>query len=125
MFFGRQPDSAYNFDEESYRMSHELVGVVAWIDGGMAQIELRNRLDRGDPIEFLSPGLGEKFFAVESMRDPDGADVQSARNGDVVFIRVPEGVRIDDLVRRPKDFREKRYPAATAREHTIVSEGFG
>ncbi|MBF0559519.1 MAG: U32 family peptidase, partial [Nitrospirae bacterium] len=28
MFFGKQPDGDYNFDGESYRMSHELVGVV-------------------------------------------------------------------------------------------------
>ena len=112
MFFGRQPDEDYHFGEESYRMSHELVGVVAGIDGRVAEIALRNRLDRGDPVEFLSPGLEEKCFAVGPMLDPEGADILSARNGEVVFIGVPPGVRKNDLVRRPKNFGEKEDRAA-------------
>ncbi len=126
MFFGRQPDGDYHFGEESYRMSHELVGVVAGIDGGVAEIALRNRLDRGDPVEFLSPGLEEKCFAVGPMLDPEGADILSARNGDVVFIGVPPGVRKNDLVRRPKGFREKEDRAdGTAKQNTLAAEGCG
>jgi putative protease len=122
MFFGRQPGGAYNFDEESYRMSHELVGVVAKLDEGVAKVELRNRLDQGDPVEFLSPGLEEKSFAVGPMRDADGADILSARNGGVVFTRVPDGVRENDLLRRRRDFRDQHGPAA---EDAAVTEGGG
>lgn len=105
MFFGRQPDGDYNFDGESYRMSHELVGVVIGVNGGGALVELRNRLDAGDPVEFLTPGLEEKLFTVQAMQDRDGAAVVSARNEDVVFMQAPPGVRKHDLIRREKNFR--------------------
>jgi putative protease len=61
MFFGKQPDTDYNFDGESYRMSHELVGVVVEVSGGTAKVALRNRLDEGDQVEFLSTGSKEKI----------------------------------------------------------------
>lgn len=110
MFFGRQPDDGYNFSGESYRMSHELVGVVIEVDNGIAKIGLRNRLDAGDEVEFLSPGLEGLQFRIEEMRDPEGCSIVSARNEGVVFISVPAGVRANDLVRRAKSFS----PAASS-----------
>jgi putative protease len=105
MFFGKQADSDYNFDGESYRMSHELVGVVLEVHNGTAKISLRNRLDRGDQVEFLSSGLEGKRFEVGSMSDLEGFSVPSARNEEVVFLPVPAGVRANDLIRRPRDFQ--------------------
>ncbi|MBU4320257.1 MAG: U32 family peptidase [Thermodesulfovibrionales bacterium] len=105
MFFGKQPDNDYNFDGESYRMSHELVGIILEIKDGIAKVELRNRLDMGDAIEYLSPGLEEKLFALESMKDADGMDITTARNENIVFMPVPVGVRPNDLIRRAKNFR--------------------
>jgi len=103
MFFGRHPDEDYNFNGGIYRMSHELVGIVLGIEGDTARVGLRNRLDRGDRVEYLSPGLEGAVFEIDSMVDEEGADVCSARNGDVVFFSVPDGVRRNDLVRRPLD----------------------
>jgi hypothetical protein len=111
MFFGKQPDTDYNFDGESYRMSHELVGVVLEVCGNTARLALRNRLDRGDAVEFLSPGLEGKRFEVESMRDAEGFAVTSARNEDVISLHVPDGVRCNDLMRRDKEFRASKKQA--------------
>ena len=105
MFFGKQPDADYNFDGESYRMSHELVGVVLEIEGNVAKVGLRNRVDAGDRIEYLTPGLEEKLFAIDSIKDIEGAVISSARNEEIVFIPVPKGVRQNDLIRRDKIFR--------------------
>jgi len=105
MFFGKQPDADYNFDGESYRMSHELVGIVFEVKGTTAKIGLRNRLDLGDSVEYLTPGLEEKLFEIKAMKDTEGVDITSARNEDVVFLEVPEGVRVNDLIRRDKNFR--------------------
>jgi len=105
MFFGSQPDSDYNFDGESYRMSHELVGVVLKIYGNTAQVALRNRLDMGDEVEFLSPGLEGKKYEIGSMQDSDGFAITSARNEELISMFVPDGVRENDLIRRDKDFR--------------------
>ncbi len=103
MFFGKQPDTDYNFDGESYRMSHELVGVVMEVNGGSAKIALRNRLDKGDTIEYLTPGLEGAHFTVGSMFDDNGIAVASARNEDIVTMNVPHGVRQQDLIRRKKN----------------------
>jgi putative protease len=105
MFFGKQPDADYNFDGQSYRMSHELVGVVLDVSGDIAGIGLRNRLDSGDLLEYLSPGLEGVMFETGSMRDESGAGILSARNEDIIFMEVPAGVRKNDIVRRDKRFR--------------------
>ncbi len=105
MFFGRQPDADYNFDGESYRMSHEFVGIILEKKGGLAKIALRNRLDRGDAVEYLSPGIEEVLFPVEIMQDEEKNDLVSARNEDIIFMKVPEEAREQDLIRRQKDFR--------------------
>jgi putative protease len=127
MFFGHQPDGDYNFDEESYRMSHELVGVVLEVDGEDAKIGLKNRLDKGDPVAFLSHGLEEKFFAIENMRDDENTDIDSARNGDVIFTKVPNGVRRNDLLRRARNIRGMKVPeeVGDGRKDTHVAEGCG
>ncbi len=103
MMLGKQPDGDYNFDGEVYRMSHELMGVVADIRGNTARVELRNRIDVGDLVEFLSPGLEEKVFPVESMRDEQGLELESARNEGAVYMKVPDRVRINDLIRTRRD----------------------
>jgi U32 family peptidase len=105
MFFGKQPDEDYNFDGESYRMSHEFVGVILEKKRGLAKVALRNRLDRGDAVEYLSPGIEEKLFPVEEMRDQENNELVSARNEDIIFMSVPEEAREQDLIRRQKDFR--------------------
>jgi U32 family peptidase len=104
MFFGSQPDADYNFDGESYRMSHELIGVVDEISGGLAKVSLRNRVDKGDRVEFLTPGLEGKMFEIDAMLDLEGFPVFSARNGETVFLQVHDDVRANDLIRRPKNF---------------------
>lgn len=104
MFFGKQPDSDYNFDGESYRMSHELVGVVGEVRDGRAQVLLRNRVEASDMVEYLTPGLEGLRFEVGPMTDPEGLVLTTARNEDTVFMRVPEGVRAQDLIRRDKNF---------------------
>jgi putative protease len=102
MFFGKQQDSDYNFDGESYRMSHELVGVVLEVAGAVAKVSLRNRLDAGDFVEYLTPGLEGKSFAVESLQDETGLEISSARNEDTVLIKALDGVRKNDLIRRAR-----------------------
>lgn len=105
MFFGKQPDNDYNFDGESYRMSHELVGMVLEVNGDIAKVGLRNRLDIGENVEFLTPGLEDRLFEVGLMRDADGLSITSARNENTVYMQIPAGVRKNDLIRRDKNSR--------------------
>ncbi len=105
MFFGRQPDVDYNFDGESYRMSHELVGVIVEKQGDIGVVALRTRLDLNDEIEFLSPGIEEKVFVADRLYDRDRNSVGTARNDDILYMPVPAEARVHDLIRRRKQFR--------------------
>jgi putative protease len=110
MFFGRQADADYNFDGEVYRMSHELVGIVLDIQGPTARVGMRNRMNIGDAVEYLTPGIEEQQFAVTAMQGADRQLVDSARNEDIVYFDVPDQVRPGDLIRRPKQFRGPEAP---------------
>jgi putative protease len=102
MFLGKQPDSGYNHDEdEIYKMSHELVGVVESVRNGKAVISLRSSLKIGDHIEFLSDGLEHKTFEVNEMYDNEEDPIESARNEESILLPSQPGVRENDLVRRP------------------------
>ncbi len=105
MLFGKQPDDGYNFDEDDpYRMSHELVGVVVDVNGSSSKISLRNRLNVGDYVEFLTPGLEDMSFKIERMYDMNGFSILSAKNEDTIVINTPKDVRPLDLIRRKKTF---------------------
>lgn len=102
MFFGKQPDNGYNHDDEEIsRMSYELVGVITSVLNGRGVLQLRNRLESGDSIQFLSDGLGDKLFSVTEIYDREENPVESARNDEIVTIPIQPGVRANDLVRRP------------------------
>ena len=101
MFLGKQPDSGYNHDEdEIYKMSHELVGVVESVRNGKAVISLRSSLKIGDHIEFLSTGLEYQTFEVSKIYDMEEDLIESARNEESVLLPIQPGVRENDLVRR-------------------------
>ncbi len=102
VFLGRHPDNSYNHDEEEgYRMSHELVGIVESVNDGQGLVALRNLLRIGDNVEFLSRGLENSLFEIRGMNDQRGNPVESGRNEERVTISVPKGVRENDLIRRP------------------------
>lgn len=101
MFLGRQTDDSYNHDEEStYRMSHELVGVVRSVNNGKVKVALRNVLNVGDNIEFLSSGLENNRIEVSEMFNEKGLPVSSGRNEEMVMVPALPGVRKNDLIRR-------------------------
>lgn len=102
MFFGEHPDSGYNHDEnEVYRKSHELVGVVRSVRNGKAVVALRSGLRTGDRIEFLSRGLEHRAFEVSAMYDMEEDPIDSAKNDETILLPVQPGVGVHDLIRRP------------------------
>ncbi|RJQ44937.1 MAG: U32 family peptidase [Nitrospiraceae bacterium] len=102
MFFGKQTDNSYNHNEEEiYRMSHELVGVVQSVRNGKAVVSLRSSLKTGDHIEFLSHGLEHQTFEVSEMYDMEDDPIDSAKNEETILLPVRPGVKAHDLLRRP------------------------
>lgn len=102
MYLGKQSGSGYNHDEqEIYRKSHELVGVVQKVKNEKAVVALRSNLKIGDSVEFLSTGLEHRTFEIHTIFDMEEDFIESARNDESVLIPVQPGVRENDLIRRP------------------------
>jgi len=102
MYFSRPDSNDYNFDKSSYRMSHDLVGVVKEIVDGYAVILLKSKLSIGDTIEFLSRGAGDSRVVLTEMVDEEGVQKTLGKNTEIVRIPVPPYVRPNDLIRREK-----------------------
>jgi putative protease len=103
MYLGPQDAKDYNHDEEDiYRMSHALVGIVQSRNGTKARVLMRNRLFTGEEVEFLTTGLEGRTFKIESIEDEEFLPLESTRNDEIVWLPVPEEVRAGDLVRKQK-----------------------
>jgi len=100
MFFGKQPIEDYNFDGTSYKMTRELVGIVMEVFPNRAIISMRNKLEMGERVEFLTPSLEGMEFEITDMADMDGNKIISAKNEDTIFINIPKDVRVNDLIRK-------------------------
>ena len=104
MFFGKQPDTGYNHDNNNiYKMSHELVGVVKSVINGKVEVALRNKLKVGDIIEFLSADLENKPFNITELYNREGMPVAMGKNEETVLLPAYHGVKANDLIRRPLD----------------------
>jgi len=101
MYLGEQKATDYNHDEEDvYRMSHALLGVILNRNGKKAKVLMRNRLFPGDKVEFLTTGLEGQSFEIKSIEDEDHESLNSTRNDEIVWLPVPEAVREGDLIRK-------------------------
>ena len=99
LLFGKG-EGLYNYSENSRSQESEVVGVIVDVNGTLSKVRLRRKVSIGDALEYLTPGLEERVFSVQSLRHEDGIGAVSANAGDVVLISTPEGPRKGDLVRR-------------------------
>ncbi len=101
MFLGNQPENDYNHDEENvYRMTHELVGIVESVNNGSGLVALRNTIKPGDFVEFLSQGQRNEPYEITRLFDTEGGRVESGRNEESIIMNIPRGVRENDIIRR-------------------------
>ncbi|MBI5193223.1 MAG: U32 family peptidase [Nitrospirae bacterium] len=102
MYFS-EPDAAdYNIDKSSYRMSHDIVGIVKEIHNGYATILLKSKVSVGDSIEFLSRGIDDGRAMVSEMLDENGVPKLIGKNTEIIRMSVPSYVSPNDIIRREK-----------------------
>ncbi len=102
MYFGEPDERDYNFDKSSYRMSHDLVGVVKEVVNGLAVVLLKSKLTVGESVEFLSSGVEDTRYTVNEMLGEGGEVKHVGKNTEIIRIPVPSYVRAGDLIRREK-----------------------
>ena len=85
----------------TYSQTHRFVGTVLSCENGVAKIELRNRFERGDALEVISPKLNHAVLTADGIRDGTGAAIGIAnRVKDVLFIPTDLPLEPGDLLRK-------------------------
>lgn len=100
MYLGPQPFSDYEASADVKPDHHELVGIVESIEGDKILVRLRNNLEIGDEIEFLTTGADNAVLKVTELLDPDRQPLLVGRNENKVVLPLLPGVAKDDLVKR-------------------------
>ncbi|MBF0487252.1 MAG: U32 family peptidase [Nitrospirae bacterium] len=100
MYIGRHPDADYSYDEPHAPADYIIAGVVKAVRGNNATVLLKGNLAIGDEVVFLSSATHNSSYIIKELKDAEGEPITAARNEDIVFTEVPEGVKRNDIVRR-------------------------
>ncbi|MGB9081504.1 MAG: U32 family peptidase [Desulfuromonadaceae bacterium] len=106
-FLFGQPRNVGQEYESAYIRSHDFVGIVDEVRGdGTLLISVRNRIKRGDVIEFIGPGMRSDTLTLQhfSTLPERGAAVKAefANPNQRIFLTAPFAVEAGDLLRREK-----------------------
>jgi len=96
-----QEDHEY---QTGYLRSHEFVGVVSELESdGSVIIEVRNRINAGDELEFIGRGMASQHFSLSGMTsEANDYPLTVAHPNQRIRLRVPFPVEPLDLIRREK-----------------------
>ncbi|HEY8384780.1 MAG TPA: U32 family peptidase C-terminal domain-containing protein, partial [Porticoccaceae bacterium] len=93
------PQEYQNYEQGSSSItSQRFVGEIRGVDSdrGWMEVEVKNRFERGDTVELMTP-RGNAKFAVEAIENLEGASMEAAPGvGHVVKVPLPEEVRVED-----------------------------
>ena len=101
-FFGQPRDVDHEYHSR-YTRSHDFVGVVEEThDDGTTLIGVRNRLERGDSLEFIGRGMSAYRHILTEMSDENGTPLDVAHPNGRIRIMVPFPTEEFDIIRREK-----------------------
>ena len=93
-FYRRHPPAEYqNYEHGSSQSDRQqLVGEIRDIDGDWLSIDVKNRFEKGDRMELVTPS-GNVSFDLPVMLDKNGAETDAAPgSGHVVSVPLPDAV---------------------------------
>ncbi|HEY3309473.1 MAG TPA: U32 family peptidase [Desulfuromonadaceae bacterium] len=104
--FGEPRDVGQEY-QSAYIRSHDFVGLVEkWEPAGNALIAVRNRIQLGDKLEFIGPGMRSRHVRVDQLQLINSAGetstVHAANPNQQIILPLPFEVAPFDLVRRQK-----------------------
>jgi putative protease len=109
---GKPTDTDHEYDS-SYRRNHEFVGTVEDVlPNGAVLVGVRNRIEAGEEIDFISRRSVSALCRLDSFTDMDGTPLMVANPNQRIIIKVPFPTERYDLLRR-----EKRQPSHHQSEH--------
>ena len=98
-FYRRHVHDEYqNYERgSSIGTKQQFVGEIVDSDGSFITIDVKNRFEKGDTVELLTPA-GNRTFTLDHLEDKNGASVSAAPgSGHKVRIPVPEGLKPDEF----------------------------
>ncbi len=103
--FGAPRDVGQEY-QSAYVRSHEFVGIVEEVrPDGSAVVRVRNRIARGDEVEFIGPGMRSALLRMDELFLLDREEerrVESANPNQRILVRPSFRVECSDLLRREK-----------------------
>jgi putative protease len=93
-FYRRHPPAEYQNYERGKSVSdkQQYVGAVMDVDAGWLTIDVKNRFEKGDLLQLMTPG-GNATFTLAELTSLDGAGIEVAPgSGHVVRIPLTEGM---------------------------------
>ncbi|MBL0224363.1 MAG: U32 family peptidase [Geobacteraceae bacterium] len=104
--FGEPRTVGQEYDS-AYIRSHEFVGLVEErCADGATVVEVRNRIQVGDGLEFIGPGMRSARLTVDRLRllDRQGgvSEVDSVNPNQRIIMKLPFAAEPSDLIRREK-----------------------
>jgi len=99
-FLFGQPEDVGQEYHSAYLRSHLFVGVVAeQLNDGRFAVGVRNRIQRGDRVELMGPGMRNDSFTIEAMAAENGAPLDFANPNSRIIMALPAGAAAYDLLR--------------------------
>lgn len=102
-YFGEKDKQVYG--TSSYIRDYDIVGIVRDYDekNGIAIIEQRNRVFKGDKVEVLTPLGDNREINLVDMRSVDGTEIDVAPVAQMMFsIKTPEKLIVNDMLIKSK-----------------------
>ncbi len=97
--FGQPEDVGQEYHAD-YLRSHLFVGVVAEkLGDGRFVVGVRNRLQRGDNVELMGPGMRNDAFSIDTMTSENGYPLDFANPNSRVIMALPAAAAPYDLLR--------------------------
>ena len=98
-YFGEKHKQVYG--NSSYIRDYDIVGIVRSYNeySGIAIIEQRNRVFKGDIVEVLTPLGDNKEITLLDMRAANGTEIDVAQVAQMIFsIKTPEKLIVNDMI---------------------------
>lgn len=96
-------DAAVHAQDSSYIRTYDFIGIVREMDdNNLARVEGRNRFYVGDLIELIGPQMWQVSFVVPDCVDKEGQPVVVIQPNAQVWMQLPDGAHIGDMLRRSK-----------------------
>ncbi len=97
-----ETDQAYvHSDDSLYRRECDFVGIVLEPgEQGQWLVEGRNRIQSGDTLELIGPGMRQSEFNFTAARSENGETVNTIQPNAMVYMALPADTEPGDLLRR-------------------------